>query len=39
MIIIGLVLKTDYYSTLVFAGDCGLVCRALVQLIRLAYYK
>lgn len=39
MIIIGLVLKTDYYSTLVFAGGCGLGCGALVQLIRLAYYK
>lgn len=39
MIIIGLALKIDYYSTLVFAGGCGLGCGALVQLIRSAYYK
>ena len=39
MIAIGLVWKTDYYSTLVFAGGCGLGGGSLVQLIRLAYYK
>lgn len=39
MIITGLVLKTDYYSTLVFAGGCGFGCGALIQLIRVTYYK
>lgn len=39
MIIIGLVLKNDYYSTLVFAGGCGLGCGAFVRLIRSEYYK
>ncbi len=37
--IFGLSMRTDYYSTLVFAMGCGLGGGALAQLVRIAYYN
>lgn len=37
--ILGMYMRTEYYSTLVFAMGCGLGGGALTQLIRIAYYN
>ncbi len=39
LIVIGLVVQVDYYSTMIFAAGCGMACASAVHLGRLVYWQ